>query len=402
MSSVYSVTTQSSNGYATPPEQVVDIDALLQPISSENPAGENLKYAGVYDDIREARRADENLAQGEWRTEIKFADWQLVDQLAGSALTTQTKDLQIAAWFVEAVGQLHGFAGVRDGLRVMRGLHEQFWDALYPEIDEDGDLEARANSLAFMDRQLASVVGTLPLTNGIGSLQYSYQDWLVSKTFDVPENTDDLDSTELQRLADLKEQAKTENKITSEDWRAAKNTTSRAFYEETYSLINECWSEYQLLDHEMDVRYERQSPGLSALRKVLDEVRTLIEKIVKEKRIQEPDPVHAEVAGDGNGTADGDAVNMNSANGNAAYVQATPTVNGPIRTRQEAFQRLAEVVAYFRQAEPHNPVSYLVERAIKWGQMPLESWLAEVIKSDDTLTNVRETLGIKPATSEYE
>ena len=40
---------------------VIDLEALLQPISEENPAGEYLRYSGIYDQIAEARRADENL-----------------------------------------------------------------------------------------------------------------------------------------------------------------------------------------------------------------------------------------------------------------------------------------------------------------------------------------------------
>ena len=41
------------------------------------------------------------------------------------------------------------------------------------------------------------------------------------------------------------------------------------------------------------------------------------------------------------------------------------------------------------------PVSYLVQRAVSWGHMPLDTWLAEVIKDGGVLDNLRETLGIK-------
>ena len=50
---------------------VVDLDLIFQPIPGENPAGESLRYSGIYDEMREARRADENLAQGAWQTELK-------------------------------------------------------------------------------------------------------------------------------------------------------------------------------------------------------------------------------------------------------------------------------------------------------------------------------------------
>ena len=56
-----------------------------------------------------------------------------------------------------------------------------------------------------------------------------------------------------------------------------------------------------------------------------------------------------------------------------------------------------DVAEFFRQTEPHSPVAYLVQRASNWGEMPLEDWLAEVIKSKEVLSSVRETLGIKDA-----
>ena len=44
----------------------VDIEALLTPISGDNPSGVSLRYTEVYDAIQEARRSDDELSQGEW------------------------------------------------------------------------------------------------------------------------------------------------------------------------------------------------------------------------------------------------------------------------------------------------------------------------------------------------
>jgi type VI secretion system protein ImpA len=41
-------------------------------------------------------------------------------------------------------------------------------------------------------------------------------------------------------------------------------------------------------------------------------------------------------------------------------------------------------------------VAYLVQRAIKWAEMPLEDWIQDVIGAEDAaLARLRETLGIK-------
>jgi len=355
------------------PPPVVDLTALLTPIPGDNPAGENLQYAGVHDEIREARRADDTLTKGDWEHEPKVADWPRVVDLSTSALASKTKDLQIASWMVEAMVQLHGLVGLRDGLKLMRGLHERFWDRLYPEIDE-GNLDGRANAMSAMDTRLEIPIKSAPLTKSGLEFDYSYLQWEDSTKFDIPENLENLDSEAFERFSAMKAEAEAGNKTTSEAWRKAKDNTRRVFYEETFALLNDCWIEFQALDKVMDEKYAKQTPGLGNLKKTLDSVRTLVEKLVKEKRILEPDPV------DGEGAAEGE-------NGEGSS-------GGPLRGRTEALRQLAEVAQYFQRTEPHSPVAYLVQRAVKWGHMPLELWLAEVIKDGAVLGHVKETLGI--------
>ncbi|HEY0007058.1 MAG TPA: type VI secretion system protein TssA [Pyrinomonadaceae bacterium] len=378
------VVTEATSANVSAPE-VVNVETLLAPIPGENPAGENLQYSGLHDEIREARRAEDTLAQGDWKREPKTADWHKVFELSKTALEIRTKDLQICAWLDEALVKLHGFVGLRDGLKVMRGLHERFWENVYPEMDE-GDLEARANALSWLDRTLAIPIKEIPLTNSSGGVNYNYLQWEDSKKFDIPENLEALDYEQQTRAEEARQRAAEEGKITSEDWRKAKGSSRRAYYEATYTTLNECWEEFEALDRVMDEKFDRQTPGLGALKKSLDEVRTLVEKLVKEKRLLEPDPVTT------NGDSAGAAV---AADDSGAMDGGQALSTGPVRTRQEALKRLGEVAEFFRRTEPHSPVSYLVQRAIKWGEMPLEVWLGDVIKSADVLDSLRETLGLK-------
>jgi type VI secretion system protein ImpA len=367
---------------ATTPE-VIDVEALLVPIAGENPSGENLQYSGLHDEIREARRADDDLEQGDWKRDLKTADWRQVLSLSTEALTDKSKDLQICAWLAEALVKLYGLAGLRDGLRLMRGLHEQFWDTIYPEMDE-GDLDARANAVAWMDRQTAIAIKSVQVTSASSGANFSYAQYEDSKQFEIPEDLSALSSEQIERLDALKAQIAEERKLTTDDWAKAKRTTRRAFFEELYALLDECWTEYQSLDRVMDEKFGRQTPGLGDLRKTLDGVRSLVGNIVKEKRVSEPYPDELGQSAEGESEGDG---------GGAGY--GSPGANGSIKARQDAFRRLTEVADYFRVTEPHSPVAYLVERAIKWGQMPLESWLEDVIKDGGVLGQLRETLGLR-------
>ncbi len=138
---------------------------LLQPIAGDNPSGANLRYDPVYDQIKEARRQDDMGPQGDWQRERKVADYRQVVDLAGKAIAERSKDLQLAVWLTEAALHREKFAGLQQGLDLLRGMLEQFWDTLYPEI-EDGDLEPRIVLLGWVGERLVEPVRFTPITAG--------------------------------------------------------------------------------------------------------------------------------------------------------------------------------------------------------------------------------------------
>ncbi|HEX7315404.1 MAG TPA: type VI secretion system protein TssA [Pyrinomonadaceae bacterium] len=369
---------------------VIDVEALLAPVAGENPAGEDLRHAGLYDQIVEARRADDGLGQGDWVRETKESDWDKVAALAEEALANKTKDIKVCAWMTEALVKLHGFAGLRDSLRVMRGLHERFWEGLYPD-KEDDDLEARANAVKLMQDKAADALRGVAVTQS----GLSYFHWEQSNAFNVGPEVDS-DTADERRA-----RAAREGKVTSEDWLREKTLTPRRFYETAHATVAECVEEMRALDDLADELYGRDAPSLTELKKSLEAVGGVVERIVKEKRMSEPWPgdTHASAdaapvepqqptAGNGDGAA-------HTAAHVAAHAPAAPAAPaGPIRSRQEAVRRLGEVAAFFRQTEPHSPVAYLVERAVKWSEMSLDAWLASVIKDDNVVRDLRETLGV--------
>jgi type VI secretion system protein ImpA len=126
-------------------------------------------------------------------------------------------------------------------------------------------------------------------------------------------------------------------------------------------------------------------PGTSNLKKALDDIQTIVKKILEEKRAEEPN------------ATDDTAAEIQPAEGETgAAVSGAKTVAtaaGAIQNRQDALKRLADLAEFFRKTEPHSPISYLVQRAVKWGEMPLETWLQDVIKDETVLFQLRQTLG---------
>ena len=361
-----------------PKPSVINLDTLLTPISEEKPAGEYLRYSGIYDEISEARRADKEVSQGEWQTEVKYADYRKVISLAIPALENDTKDLQISAWLSEALVNEHGFIGLRDSLRLVSGFQEIFWETLYPEVDE-GDMEGRANAIAWMEMQTSYAIRKAKITGYNG---YSFIDFEDSKRFDIPDNIDALDSTEQARYNELRAQAEKENRVTANKWRAEMAQTRRAFYEELNFLIDECWAAYANVNRVIEEKFDRnQAPGMNNLKRALDDIHSQVKKFLEEKRAEEPDEVTEEAAEEV--SEDGTVVKM----------AGVATASGAIQNRQDALKRLGDIAEFFRKTEPHSPISYLLLRAVKWGNMPLESWLQDVIKDETVIFQIRQTLG---------
>src|SRR5262249_38361150 len=145
----------------------------LAPISAEAPSGASLRHDGTYDRIREARREDDPHApQGIWQRELKRADWAEVDRVGAAALVMRGKDLQIAAWLLEAWINLHGFAGARQGFALILGLCERYWNDLHPLPDGD-DFGARIMTIEWVNERmrypLANVAVTQPSDRGVAA-----------------------------------------------------------------------------------------------------------------------------------------------------------------------------------------------------------------------------------------
>jgi type VI secretion system protein ImpA len=159
----------------------LDVDTILAPIAGPRPAGIDTRYLDTYDKIRGARKEAvkrqegtaglENAEDGlspEERAMSAGDDWLDVQRLTVNALMRESKDLQIAAWLLEAETFLSGFAGATKVFEIIRGLIENFWDDLFPSIDSEDDqpLALRAAPLRWVDERLPGILAGLPLTSG--------------------------------------------------------------------------------------------------------------------------------------------------------------------------------------------------------------------------------------------
>ena len=360
----------------------IEIEELLKPIASDKPSGTDVREKKSFEILKEARREEEALSQGDWKRDLKVADWPKVIQTASKILTTESKDLQVAGWLLEGLVKRHGFAGLKNGLKVLRGLHEQFWDSLFPLV-EDGDLEFRSGRLEGLNKVLPGAIKSVPMIHPPGGQAYNY--WHYKESRDV-ENLRRGAASDVEKKRQLAE-ALEEGKLEGEKFEKAVSATPLTHCSAMLDSMSQSWEEFELLDKVLDEKYGEHAPSLRQIKEAIVDCMSLMDSIVKKKGGVGLQNAAAEPAGDH------EAVE-------GAGVAGPSQALGALGDRAEALRQLSKVADFFRKTEPHSPVSYLVQRAAKWGEMPLDEWLQEVIKNAGVLGEVRETLGLNSAKAE--
>ena len=266
----------------------MDIDAILRPIEGENPSGENLRYTAVYDEIQEARRADEVLDQGEWQHELKTSDWAAVYNMAENALTSRTKDIQISAWLLEALTVTQGFEGVAQGLEILSELLERFWDTIYPEIDE-GDLDYRVGPLEFINDKLWFPVKEIAVTDPSGTPGYTWNKWQESRHVGYEKDTVDQYGDEITNKKIARDEQIAEGKLTAEEFDNAVASSSKQFYETLAAHTSQCMTFFNRLDTIVDDKFGTEAPRLAEIKSSIEACSQLVNRLLKEKKGDEPD-----------------------------------------------------------------------------------------------------------------
>ena len=367
---------------STAPSYEFDLEALLAPVAPGSPCGESLRYEGTYDRIREARREDDTrLNQGIYQAEPKRADWDEVESLCAEALARRSKDLQIAAWLLEAWLHRYGFAGAREGLRLMAELCEVYWEDLHPAIEPDGDAGARVSPVEWVNEKLSLLLKRLPVTapQSADVAAYSYADW---------ESACELDHL-AKKDPKVAQAAEARGRVSLSKFSTSLMLTEARRFAEIYEETSDAADAAGRLERLLDERCGRQAPSLHAFREAMFAVRQLAADVLQ----QRPD---AEEFMRNPGEEDDEmsyAVDAEDSDEEGERLWAS----APIRSRAEAYRRLAEAADYLLRTEPHSPTPYLVMRAVEWGGMSLQEVLQQIVRNDGEMQEINRLLRLTAA-----
>ncbi len=365
---------------------------LLTPIPGDNPSGTYLYYAPIYDKIKEARRQDEDSGpSGVWTRERKMADWNQVIKLAGEALATQSKDLQLAAWLTEAYFKKEGFSAFRDSLVMLRQLVETFWDTIYPEI-EDGDAEFRATPLSWIgnfDLQIKMA----PITRG-GLSAFDYR---VASSMGTKQDAENGGSQKLEEF-----NAKVaEGKTSLDEFDGDFDKTPKKYYVELAETFVSTLEELENLQRVCEEKFGDDSPGFSKLRGALEETQVTVKNLLNRKREKEPDapapgeePVEEVVE---------EAAPVYEQSYGAAPVAApvkkkAGSLSAEPQDADDALARIVAVARYLRVLDIYSPAPYLMLAGFRFGELRSGGDSIDAMKLEAPPTEIRQ--GMKKASME--
>lgn len=355
----------------------VDLETLLTPISADKPSGESLRYSGLYEAVEEARREDDPaLPQGVWKTELKRADWKEAARLCLDALETRSKDLQLAAWLLEAWIRLEGLPGATAGLSLLGALCESFWDTVHPRPQE-GDIEFRLAPLEWVAGRIPEAVRWIPITapGGDESRPCTYAD------LEGARHLERLSRTDPQAA----QAAEAQGRISTDRFLVSVSLTPTAFYSVLEGDARQALAALDGLAALLARLCGNDAPSFQRLGDALFALQHFALRVLEERRDR-----GEEIAMPAEGSAmDEMELYPQADEGEGAFYGGAP-----IRSRAEAYRRLAEAADYLLRTEPHSPTPYLVRRAVAWGGMSLGELLQELVQGESDLRAIYTLLGM--------
>lgn len=363
------------------------IDTLISPIDgSHHGVGEDLIFDPRVDAIIAARQEDDPLlAQGNWVTELKIADWDFVKEQCADLLSRTSKDMKLALWYVDALSHTDHLAGISHGISLLQALNDEYWLTMYPPLDgEEDSMDIRAGLLSWFVKTLTDDLKQLSLSDTKAG-NYNYNYYLTARDHDK----------QRQQNPD----GETPNQLILSDYNHAIKNSSESWQQTLMTNLMTVIEQWQALTDQLNDLMGMDAPVFAPVTDLLAALSQHLRSLLPESAI------NVDGAGtENNNTADvieneesildngGQASNST----NAKPTSFNPSNRDHQSNRRQALKLLGQIQDYFATNEPHSPVTFLLGRAINWADMPLDQWLTHIIKNEDQLATLSDMIGIQP------
>jgi type VI secretion system protein ImpA len=134
------------------------VEELLSEVADAPPCGPDLSSDLAFVQLDQLAQGKPERSSGDSVIAAEPPPWPEVYEQA-RVLLSRSKDLRLAVLFLRAGVALEELRGLVDGLQLVHGLLERYWDNLHPSLDPvEGDAVERMNALAdFADRHTGGI-----------------------------------------------------------------------------------------------------------------------------------------------------------------------------------------------------------------------------------------------------
>ena len=315
---------------------VIEIEALLSDIAADTPCGEDLEYDPLFAEMEKLAQETPERQYGDTIIPAEPPDWRGVKKAALSLLE-RTRDLRVAVYLARALLQSDGFPGFAEGLALVEGLIERYWDGVYPLLDpdDDNDPTLRINTIVALcdsETTLRDLRET-PLVSSRAIGRFSLRDVQVATGVLTPVVDDDEELPTQSRLDAAFQDADLE--VLQATTEAAADARDRV--ERIEAALT-------------DLVGVTQAPDMSDLTGVLKEIRQVLTEQLQRRGVSSA----GETEGQGE-SEDGAA--------SGAATMGQRLVVGDIASREDVIRMLDKICDYFSRYEPSSPVPFLLKRA---------------------------------------
>lgn len=360
----------------------MDFSAALTPINADVKAGFDIRnhpeYADAFYELRDLRnaiRAQERRALSLEDLYALGSEWKQVQTACVDILATQSKDVEVLAWLAEATIRVDGFVGLAEVFDVIDQTLREYWGGIYPLPDEEG-ISATLFPLTGLNGDNGE--GTLVMPIRMASV-------ITTPAGEIISGWDYIKACDLAQLTDdSKRQRKIDDGIkTIDQLQQLMQGTDSAQIKTTARAIDACKQNFASIDDFLQDQCGYDSPPTSAIKNVLSTAWDALAAIARidTSILEDPKPAEEE-ASELEDDSDKPEVRSSKSAQNTV-VQFRPEAYYP-SSREEALIMVSRLSAFFRDTEPHSPLSYQMERVERWGRMGLAELMDELLDDDTT------------------
>jgi len=314
---------------------IIDLEKLLLPISDDEPCGEDLSDLTEYYVLEEYSKGKEETQF----SEAEPPEWNKVQKTA-LELLEKGKEMWVVVHLISSMTSLHGVQGLHEGIQLLSGMLESFWDDIYPERDDDDDnpFEQRMNILSSIATDQSAVMENIKnmalcKSRQLGS--FSYKDLLMSRGEIKPKEGDEVPQAALIEGA-IKE-------------------TEPEFLSDIIDKLRETCEEISRIEDFLS-EHAGQENNISNITKLNGTIEAILKFL--EQTAGKPAVLQQDETGETEETSDGDQDGSSESSSVTAQ-----SAEGSLNTRDDVYSVMSEMISWYEVNEPASPVSQILIRA---------------------------------------